>query len=44
MTTRQSANTIVEEELEKALDGAECREVRYHIREAMQLLHVDDEN
>ncbi len=32
----------VEEQLEQALDAAESSEVRYHIRESMQFLHLDD--
>ncbi|GAB7012059.1 hypothetical protein [Halolamina salina] len=43
MATRQRANTVVAEQLQEALDAAECPEVRYHIRESMQLLHLDDE-
>ncbi|WP_435119041.1 hypothetical protein [Halolamina sp. C58] len=43
MATRQRPNTMVEEQLKEALDAAECPEVRYHIRESMQLLHLDDE-
>ena len=43
MGTRQRINKSVERELQEALDAAECREVRYHIRESMQLLYVEDE-
>ena len=43
MATRQRDNTILAEQLQEALDAAECREARYHIRESMQLLHLDDE-
>ncbi|WP_272913178.1 hypothetical protein [Halolamina rubra] len=32
----------VEEQLLEALDAAESREVRYHIRETLQHLHLDD--
>ena len=35
-------NANVERELRAALDAAECREARYHIRESMQLLRLDD--
>lgn len=43
MGTRQRNNRNVEQQLEAALDAAECREARYYIRESMQLLHVEDE-
>ena len=43
MGTKQRSNDIVEAELREALDAAECPEVRYHIRESMQLLHLDDD-
>ena len=42
MATKRRANTAVEEQLREALDAAECPEVRYHIRESMQLLHLDE--
>ena len=43
MATERRSTSRVEEQLEEALDAAECPEVRYHIREAMQLLHLDDQ-
>lgn len=42
MDTRQRTNTSVEEQLLEALDAAESREVRYHIRESMQKLHLEN--
>ncbi|QKY20280.1 hypothetical protein B4589_007765 [Halolamina sp. CBA1230] len=42
MATERRTTTCIEEQLEEALDAAECPEVRYHIRESMQLLHLDD--
>jgi hypothetical protein len=43
METKRRTTECVEEQLEQALDAAECPEVRYHIRESMQFLHLDDE-
>lgn len=43
MTTRRRTNAAVEEQLREALDAADSPEARYHIRESMQLLHLDDE-
>lgn len=43
MEKRQRVNTSIERQLRAALELTEDREVRYHIRESMQLLHLDDE-
>ena len=42
MTRGQRSTTGVEEQLLEALDAAENEEVRYHIRETLQHLHLDD--
>ncbi len=44
MKAKRRGETAVEEQLQEALDAAECPEVRYHIRESMQLLHLDEQN
>lgn len=36
------ADTSVEDQLLAALDAAESPEVRYHIRESMQKLHLEE--
>lgn len=43
MRKRQLRNTKVEEELRAALNTAECEEARYHIRESMQFLYLEDD-
>ena len=43
MGTKQRSTENVERQLRAALDAAECDEVRYHIRESMQFLYLDDE-
>lgn len=43
MATGRGSKQTVEERLQQALDVAEGREVRYHIRESMQFLHLEDE-
>ncbi|KPN29513.1 hypothetical protein SY89_00226 [Halolamina pelagica] len=42
MATGPPSNDGVEEQLLEALDEAENQEVRYHIRETLQHLHLDD--
>lgn len=44
MATGRRSETTVEERLQEALDAAEGRELRYHIRESMQFLHLEDED
>lgn len=44
MGKRQQKNTKVEGKLREALDAAESREARYHIRESIQFLQLNDED
>lgn len=43
MGTSRTSDTSAEDQLWAALDAAESPEVRYHIRESMQKLHLDRE-
>jgi|AntRauTorcE11898_2_1112593.scaffolds.fasta_scaffold08900_3 hypothetical protein len=43
MSKTEPKNTKVEGKLREALDAAESREARYHIRESMQFLHLEDD-
>lgn len=43
MEPKRRTVECVEEQLEEALDAAESSEVRYHIRESMQLLYIEGE-